>query len=136
MDKDHKKIKDVLMEFEKEENRNFEKSKETFMRFKWMTEKHFFIEEKAIFNFYITDSPEENENLMKVLKEHREILDLIERAEELLFNQKKLDIEELEHYFLAHASFEDEVFYPRLDELLDENKKQEMIKRIKDIIIE
>jgi len=136
MDKDHLKIKDILMEFGKEENKNFEKSKETFMRFKWMLEKHFFIEEKAIFNHYIVESAEENENLMRILKEHREILDLIERSEELLFDQKKLEIDELKHYILAHAKFEDEVFYPRLDEVLDVAKKQEMINRIKDIIIQ
>lgn len=136
MDKDHIKIKDMLMDFGKEENKNFEKSKHIFIRFKWMLEKHFFIEEKAIFNLYIVESPEENDNLMKILKEHREILDLIERSEELLFDQKKLEIEELKHYILAHAKFEDEIFYPRLDEILDEEKKQEMINRIKDIIIE
>ena len=136
MDKDHKKIKEILLEFEKEENNNFEKSKETFMRFKWMIEKHFFIEEKAIFNFYVIESPEENEDLMRILKEHREILNLIERSEESLFDQKKLEIDELKHYILAHAKFEDEVFYPKLDETLDLEKKQDMINRIKDIIIE
>ena len=136
MDKDHNKIKNILLDFEKEENKNFEKSKHVFSRFKWMLEKHFFIEEKAIFNLYIVESPEENDNLMRILKEHREILDLIEKSEELLFDQKKLEIEELKHYIFAHAKFEDEVFYPRLDELLSEEKKQEMINRIKDIIIE
>jgi len=136
MDKDHVMIKEVLIDFEKEENKNFEKSKHVFSRFKWMLEKHFFIEEKAIFNFYIIESPEENDNLMRILKEHREILGLIEEAEELLFDQKKLEIEELKHYILAHAKFEDEVFYPNLDEILTEEQKQEMISRIKDIIIE
>jgi len=136
MDKDHKKIREVLIDFEKEENKNFEKSKEIFMRFKWMLEKHFFIEEKAIFNFYVVESMEENENLMRILKEHREILDLIKRSEELLFDEKKLEIEELKHYINAHAKFEDEVFYPKLDESTEEDKKQEMINRIKDILIE
>jgi hemerythrin superfamily protein len=136
MDKDHSKIKEVLMEFEREENRNFEKSKEIFMRFKWMLEKHFFIEEKAIFNHYISESSEENESLIRILKEHREILDLIEASEENLFDEKKLDLDDLKHYILAHARFEDEVFYPKLDELLNEEKKQEIINRIKDIIIE
>jgi hypothetical protein len=136
MDKDHVKIKEILMDFEKEENKNFEKSKHVFSRFKWVIEKHFFIEEKAIFNFYIVESTEENENLMRILKEHREILDLIVRAEESLFDQKRLDIDELKHYILAHAKFEDEVFYPKLDEILDDEKKQEMVNRIKDILIE
>jgi len=136
MDKDHKKIKDLLMEFEKEENKNFEKSKETFMRFKWMIEKHFFVEEKAIFNFYIIELPGENDDLMRILKEHREILDLITQSEECLFDQKRLDIDNLKHYILAHAKYEDEVFYPKLDEKLTEEKKQEMIDRIKDIIMD
>lgn len=136
MDKDHNKIKEILMDFEKEENKNFEKSKHVFIRFKWMLEKHFFIEEKAIFNFYIVESPEENENLMKILKEHREILDLIEKSEEILFDQKKLEIDELKQVLLAHAKFEDEIFYPNLDDILNEEQKQEMINRIKDIIIE
>lgn len=136
MDKDHIKIKEILIDFEREENKNFEKSKHIFSRFKWMLEKHFFTEEKAIFNFYIVKSQEENENLMKILKEHKEILDLIERSEELLFDQKKLEIEELKHAILAHTKFEDEVFYPKLDELLEEEQKQEIINRIKDIVIE
>ena len=136
MDKDHKKINEILIDFGKEENKNFEKSKHVFIRFKWMIEKHFFIEEKAIFSLYTAESPEEYENLMKILKEHREILDLIVKSEEILFDQKKLEIDELKHAILAHVKFEDEVFYPRLDELLDEEQKQEMIDRIKDIIIE
>lgn len=136
MDKDHSKIKNILIDFGKEENKNFEKSKHVFIRFKWMIEKHFFIEEKAIFNYYKIKSQEENENLMKILKEHREILDLIAKSEEILFDQKKLEIEELKHLLIAHATFEDEIFYPNLDEILSEEQKQEMINRIKDIIIE
>jgi hypothetical protein len=135
MDKDHTKINEVLMEFEKEENKNFEKSKEIFMRFKWLLEKHFFVEEKAIFNSYHVRKMEENENLMKILKEHREILCLIDNMEELLFDEKVLKIHDLKRFIVAHATFEDEVFYPNLDEILSEEQKQEIITRIKDVII-
>jgi len=135
MDKDHLRINEVLMEFGKEENKNFEKSKEIFMRFKWILEKHFFIEEKAIFNSYHVRKMQENEDLMKILKEHREILELINEMEELLFDKKILKIDCLKDFIIAHATFEDEVFYPNLDEILTEEQKYEIIERIKDVII-
>ncbi len=128
MDKDHKKIKELLLVFENSE------TIQNFNRFKWNLQKHFFIEEKVIFN---TDSlGEDNENLSLILNEHSQILNLMDMLEEDLIDNKKPKTAEMKHLLLNHARFEDEVFYPKLDEILDEQQKQNIIDRTKDIIIE
>jgi len=131
MDKDHKRIKELLGLFEIDSN-NLQKALESFNRFKWNLEKHFFIEEKVIFNVTLED---EDQDLSTILNEHSEILNLMSIIEEELMDNKKPDISEMKKLLLSHARFENYIFYPKLDETLNEEQKQEIIDRIKDIII-
>lgn len=127
MDKDHKKIKELLEIFEKD------KSENSFNRFKWNVEKHFFIEEKLIFSAKSLD--QENQELLDILEEHSEINNIIEKYEEELFENKNPDISELKQLLSSHAKFEDEIFYPKLDESLNPEEKQEIISRCKEVLI-
>src|SRR3989344_1591897 len=90
---EHKKIEIFLERFEKALEINLEEAKKMFNIFKWTLEKHFFIEERAI--FVVNDSVIGHE------------VDIV---------------------------FEDDEFYPKLDEELEPEKKQEIIERIKEII--
>jgi hypothetical protein len=125
--KDHKKILDLIQEFEKQTD-SF-KAREILEKFKWNLEKHFFMEEKVIFSVYQIENNEEDEDVINLLKEHKDALFLIKKIEELSSKDKKADITELKLLLINHANFENKSFYPRLDEELTEEQKQMIIER-------
>lgn len=136
MNKDHKKIKELLILFEDEANKNSEKTMEIFQRFKWNLEKHFFVEEKVIFNSYELESEEENEDISRILNEHIQILNLMEKIGDLFPNLEISDISEMKRILLSHAKFEDEVFYPKLDETIDGTQRLEIVQKLGEVILE
>ena len=128
---EHGKIRSMLIELENTSDLPYQKK--LFNQFKWTLEKHFFVEEKVIFSIY--HGEENMNNLDTVLKEHKDIILLIKKAEENL-NQGHLDIFDIKTIIEAHAEFEDEVLYPKLDEELDENQKELILDRASEIIRE
>lgn len=111
--KEHEKINALLNDFEKNA------SNQTFNRFKSELEKHFFVEEKIIFNVYsIEDS---NDSHLNLIKQHRDILWLIKQVEENI--GKKDLILELKNLLKSHSDFENNIFYPKLDNSLDKDQK-------------
>ena len=77
-----------------------------------------------------------NNELQVILNEHSKILNLLSIIEDELSDDKKPNISEMKQLLLAHANFEDEMFYPKLDEILNETQKTGINTKIKDIIIQ
>ena len=136
MDKDHKKIIELLNEFVKEFQKNQKNSINSFNRFKWNLDKHFFIEEKVIFNAYDLDNEKTNNDIQEILSQHLEIMNIISGLEDNINDDIPADTKELSRKLITHAKFEDEVFYPSLDEELSDEQKQEIIAKIKEIVME
>jgi hemerythrin-like domain-containing protein len=123
MKEEHKKIEDLLKELESNLE-NIKNAKDIFNKFKWTLEKHFFIEEKVIFQIYNSSFEKDIEDINKLIKEHKDILWEINQIEDNFNKSIKPEIKNLKADLMAHASFEDQSFYPRLDEeLSDENKR-------------
>ena len=104
--------------------------------FKFNLEKHFFIEEKIIFSAYQIENQEDDEDIENLLKDHKNMLFLIKNIEETLSKDKKpiRETGELKQIMSAHASFENQSFYPRIDKELSEEQKQMMIQRAEEEI--
>lgn len=111
MDDHHTKIEELL-----------QRLPDNFDVFKWELEKHFFTEEKAIFMF--DQKGDLSRYSEKLLNEHRQILDMLER----LKHDKGL-LEEFKQLLTQHKEFEDNELYPMLDEMLGENDKKYIIDR-------
>ena len=126
--KDHGKINSLLIEFERNP------SKKSYNEFKWNLEKHLFIEEKVIFEIYSNSSNSEIEELDTLIKEHKDMLWLLGEIEDLKENSSRISI--LKKILPAHSEFEDEIFYPRLDNELPEETKKLIIERCCEIIRE
>lgn len=126
--KDHGKINLLLFEFEKDPN------SKTFNNFKWQLEKHLFVEEKVIFEIYDNSTDQEIEELNQLVREHKDILWLIKGIEDEKELSSRISI--LKKILPQHSKFEDEIFYPRLDEELDEEKKKLIIERCSEILRE
>jgi iron-sulfur cluster repair protein YtfE (RIC family) len=96
-------------------------------------EKHFFIEEKIIFSVY-NSSEGERDDLNELVKEHKEIIWEIKKIRENLDRGVKPNVERLKRGLIGHSRFEDEVFYPRLDDELSENEKELIFDRVDEVI--
>ena len=134
--KEHGKIKNFIQDFEKCLKDNAKNCEKSFSKFKWNLEKHFFIEEKVIFTIFNSANEEESEDILNLLKEHKEILFLIESIEENSYKNAEQEIMELSQIMTNHANFENEVFYPRLDNELNENEKCLIIERCDEVILQ
>jgi iron-sulfur cluster repair protein YtfE (RIC family) len=129
MKRHHRIIEGLLNELKKSEGTRDSKL-QIFHKFKWELEKHFFIEEKAIFFYINTGDKESSEMKAQLMKEHDTILDDVEKTEIELKNSADVDVIELMAPLIKHRIFEDNVFYPKLDQELDESKKKKILDRI------
>jgi len=114
---EHKSINEILETLEKKG----QNPKKALDKLKALSEKHFFIEEKVIFKIYSLNK--NNEDVIDLIKEHRDILWLIRKLEENY--QKELDLEwsDLKELLMSHIKFETEFFYPKLEQELDQKTK-------------
>ena len=131
--KEHKRLNRFLDILEKELD-NHEKTLKNFSRFKWNLEKHFFLEEKVIFDNFINMSGKETNDTFQLLEEHVKIIELLKILEKRLNNKIKPEIHILKKMLLTHRDFEDEEFYPGLDRKLTPEQKKQMSERIKEIV--
>lgn len=134
--KEHTKINNFLEDFEKSIKNNSKNYEKDFNKFKWNLEKHFFIEEKVIFTIFNSANEDESEDILNLLREHKDILFIIENIEENSYNNIEEEALNLKKILKNHTSFENEIFYPRLDDELNETQKCLIIKRCEEIIKE
>ena len=132
--REHERINEFLEEFSECRNNDLNKFMEIFSRFKWNLEKHFFLEEKAIFNVLeITDGTEVSD-IFDLMQEHGDILKETKKVGKTLSQNSCPDMTELIEKLQKHAEFEDHFFYPKLDNVLSHQQKEEIIKRAEEII--
>ncbi len=133
MTKDHLKISNLLEDVSNIDEDDFETVIDKFNKFKWELQKHFFTEERAIFVFY--RKPDIEINLIPdLLWEHDKILNKLDEVEKKLYEKKKIDFSGFKQMLLKHKNNEEEILYPKLDEGLDESKKEIIVSRIKSVV--
>ncbi len=134
MVKDHNRIMEYLKDVEKNIGRNFGFLSNSFNTFQWNLEKHFFIEERAIFAYYNPDYPNKDYNYFSdLMNQHTKILEKIESLRKKLQKREPFDLNELKKLLIDHKNFEEKNIYPVLDKEIDECEKRFIIDRIKDI---
>ena len=136
MKKDHHRLLNELKELESLHDRDIAVINEAFRNFKWNIEKHFFVEERAIFTSYNPKKINEGYNLFKDLTDqHTEILEQIEKIQQKLQKFEPFDYDDLKKILVDHKNIEEEKIYPALDEEINEGEKRFIIERMKDIKI-
>lgn len=130
---EHRRLDKFLKEIEKDLD-DYEKTLKNFSKFKWNLEKHFFVEEKVIFDSFITMSGQETSDTFSLLEDHVRIMDLLKIIEKRLNKKIKPKLEYLREIIKLHRDFEDKDFYPNLDKRLNPKRKKEVINRIKEVI--
>ena len=129
MKKHHALLEGLLNKVERHQSVD-EEYKKMFNGFKWELEKHFFVEERAIFTQLDIPDKEFNENVSKLLKEHSTILKSMASLDEDIKAKNEIDLSEFKKLIRDHKNYEDEEFYPALDNVLDGGKKKEILDRL------
>ncbi|MDP7521208.1 MAG: hemerythrin domain-containing protein [Candidatus Pacearchaeota archaeon] len=131
--KEHKRLDKFLDDFERDLD-DFEKTKKNCDCFKWNMEKHFFVEEKIIFDSFVDISGQETNDTFHLLEDHVRIIQILKALEDKLKQKIKPKLEYLRRVIKTHRDFEDEDFYPKLDKRLSDEQKEQVAERIKEII--
>lgn len=126
MDKEHCRIAGFL--------EHADTNGEAFNKFKWNLEKHFFVEEKAIFIMNRDMNGEEVADIFELMKQHGEIMEMIKVVEKKIENGEEANFSELKDMINKHRNFEDSTFYPKLDGILNLQQKQEIMERVMEIV--
>jgi hemerythrin-like domain-containing protein len=129
MKRHHYQLEGLLNRFKRTRN-EADAYPKVFNKFKWELEKHFFTEEKAIFTFIYIEDAESNNMKEELLKEHNKILSKLNEVENQIKANDQVDFEGFFELLTKHRDYEDEVFYPLLEQNLDNKKKKEIIDRI------
>jgi iron-sulfur cluster repair protein YtfE (RIC family) len=134
MVKDHNRLMEYLKDVENNISRDFGFLSNSFNTFQWNLEKHFFVEERAIFIFYNpSESVKEYNFFLDLMDQHTEILEKIESLRKKLQNREPFDLDELKKMLVKHKSFEEKSIYPVIDQEVDDGEKGFIIDRVKNI---
>ena len=134
MVKDHKILLNYLKDVENNLGQDFGFLSNSFNSFQWNLEKHFFVEERAVFTNYNPDYLDKQYDYFSdLMNQHTKILKIIESLRNKLEKREPFDLIELKKLLIEHKTFEEENIYPVLDKEIDELEKRFIIERIKDI---
>lgn len=131
---DHLNILQLLKESRSESSNPTEKQ-QTFHKLYRLLERHFYLEEKAIFVFFqiIKDKP--SKEIQNHLREHDFLLYLMNRIMEKKRNVWQELIDLLTSKYYANKRFEEEYIYPLLDSVLsnrDQHKLTDLLDKTKE----
>jgi iron-sulfur cluster repair protein YtfE (RIC family) len=135
MVKDHGKIVKMLHDVEKSIGMELISTMKVFDNFEWELEKHMFVEEKAIFTSYNPKNIASGYRMMPTLvQQHNDLLNKLQVMRKDLTWQRPAKFEEFRELLLTHKTFEEASFYPKLDQELSVQQKEEIIKKIREIL--
>jgi iron-sulfur cluster repair protein YtfE (RIC family) len=135
MTKDHGKIIKLMRNVEQSIGKELMITMRVFDTFEWELEKHIFTEEKAIFSSYNTTNIVEGYKMVPdLIKQHNEILNRLRMMRKNLQWQRPIDYDEFKELIMTHKTFEEVSLYPKLDQELSAAQKEEIIKKIHEMI--
>lgn len=135
MTADHTKILKLLHDVEKSIGIELVSLMKVFDTFEWELEKHIFTEEKAIFSSYNPKNISEGYKMVpELIQQHNEIINRVRVMRKELMWNKPVQFHEFKEFIMAHKTFEEASLYPKLDAELTAAQKDEIIKKIKEIV--
>jgi iron-sulfur cluster repair protein YtfE (RIC family) len=135
MVRDHGKIVKMLHDVEKSIGMELVSTMKVFDTFEWELEKHIFVEEKAIFTSYNPKNIANGYRMMpQLVQQHNELLNKLQVMRKDLTWQRPVKFEEFRELLLTHKTFEEVSLYPKLDQELTVPQKEEIIKKIREIL--
>ena len=135
MTADHTKILKLLLDVEKSIGIELVSLTKVFDTFEWELEKHIFTEEKAIFSSYSPKNITEGYKMVpELIQQHNEILNRVRLMRKDLMWNRPVQYQEFKEFIMAHKTFEEATLYPKLDKELTTAQKDEIVKKIREIV--
>ena len=136
MVKDHQRIEELLDILEESLDGDFDGIKKAFTTFEWQLQKHIFAEEKAIFTYYEPSDVSSGYKMLPILtKQHNDILNRLENMQREVQNgQSPEKVSEFKKVLVKHKTFEEIDVYPKLQDTLTEEQKNQIIEKVKTIM--
>lgn len=135
MTRDHSKILKLLHDVENSIGIELVSLMKVFDTFEWELEKHIFTEEKAIFSSYSPKNIVEGYKMVpELVQQHNELLNRVRVIRKDLMWNKSVQFYEFKEFIMAHKTFEEATLYPKLDQELTDAQKEEIIKKIREIV--
>mgnify|MGYP001590173107 CR=1 FL=1 len=132
----HALIEVLVAVFKDEAAKDGAGAKESFDKLKWELEKHFFIEENALFGFYIKGVHQEMYELVAELEnEHKMVRKFLKEMEDGVQEKSENNISVLGNVLVKHREKEEQVLYPKMEKDMSALQKETVIKRINEIPI-
>lgn len=135
MTADHAKILKLIHDVEKSIGIELVSLMKVFDTFEWELEKHIFTEEKAIFTSYSPKNIVEGYKMVpELIQQHNDILNRVRVMRKDLMWNKPIKFHEFKELIMAHKTFEEVSLYPKLDQELTTQQKQDIINKIREIV--
>ncbi len=134
MIRDHTRLLNCLKDVENNLKQDFDFLIQSFQSFQWNVEKHFFVEERAIFISYNPSNSNGDYNYFSdLMDQHTEILEIIKSLENKLQRKESFDLNKLKKLLLKHKTYEEKHIYSVIDQEIDDGEKRYIIDRINDV---
>ena len=129
----HQLVNRILLDFEKTSKEDTDMMIEIFNLFKDNWTKHMLLEEAHIFPVTDKSNPIETKELNLLLKDHKDLKEIIINFEEDINSGTKPDTKVFREMLVSHEQREVQSFYPLLDKRLSVNVKQKILNDIKNV---
>ncbi len=133
---DHTIIESFLINFKDNLSKDIEFAEKSFDEFKWVLEKHIFVEEKVMFRFCDSLTSEMCKIVQGLTKDHSKMLEMLNEIRNKLVINKEIDISNFQELLIDHKRTEETTLYPELDQILNKEQKEIMIAQINEIPLE
>ena len=133
---EHTKLNKLWFSFMGEYQKDVLKSGGDLEKFKWNLQKHFQMEEMSIYELSENIKGEDVGTIFDLMESHGALLALLAEIEKNLSESIKDKILDFRKTLDKHEQFEENNFYPMLDEYLNENQKAMILKKVREKIVE
>lgn len=133
---DHDRLDGLFKTFQEEKHQNFEKAQEAFEKFKTDLERHILWEEEILFPIFEEKTGIRDVGPTVVMRmEHRMIKDVLEAIlQKVQRKNSDTDAEEaaLLSHLMQHNQKEENILYPQIDRLVNDEEKTGVFKKIEE----
>jgi len=130
MIKEHAKINIILQKYLNE--KNMDKAKDRIRELRWALEKHFFSEEKAIFELVDPKDKKEKAIIATIIKGHEEMRELTTGFVKDILENTLPDLTNFKKVLFDHEKIEVKLLYPRMDKEISGELRREILKKAKE----
>lgn len=106
----------------------------SFKEFNNKVKQHFDLEEGAIFRLTEKFIGKEQEGLLVLRKQHKAMLKMMKKINLKKPEKTKKVVNELSGVLIKHAKYEEKVFYPKLDTMLEKEQVDEIMQKLREIV--